>query len=95
MASGLPVVSTAVGGVPEVIRDGLTGMLAEPADEEGLTEKVAQVLTDPELRVEMGCRGREFVRGHHSLTRLPQCLQEFYRTILNNHHHSMSPDGVR
>lgn len=86
MASALPVVSTAVGGVPEVIRDGVTGMLAEPSDEEALSEKVARVLTDSRLRVELACRGREFVRGHHSLTRLPQCLEEFYSSVLNNHH---------
>lgn len=60
-AARVPVVATDVGGIPEVIDDGVTGYLA-PADDPGaLASRIAELLTDRELRLEMGERGRERV----------------------------------
>ncbi len=50
IACGTPVVAFAVGGLPEVIRDGVSGSLAEPESAQSLRAKIAQVLTDPGLR---------------------------------------------
>ena len=50
IACGTPVVAFAVGGLPEVIRDGVSGTLAEPENAQSLRAKIAQVLTDPGLR---------------------------------------------
>ena len=53
-----PVVATRVGGIPEVVRDGITGFLVEPGDVEGLAQKVQRLIDDPEKRRRMGNAGR-------------------------------------
>jgi glycosyltransferase involved in cell wall biosynthesis len=58
MAAGLPVVSVRTGGVPEVVVDGETGILAEPGDAAGLTEAMLRLARDPMLRLTMGKAGR-------------------------------------
>ena len=59
LASGLPCVATAVGGVPEVIRDGIEGFLVEPGDVAGLAAAIEKLLGDAELRRNVGARARE------------------------------------
>jgi glycosyltransferase involved in cell wall biosynthesis len=58
-AYGLPVVATRTGGVPEVVKDGTTGLLAEPDDSEGLARALLRLLTDPELARELGRANRD------------------------------------
>jgi glycosyltransferase involved in cell wall biosynthesis len=54
MAAGLPVVATAVGGIPELVREGTTGRLVPPEDSEGLARALVTLLEDPPLRQRMG-----------------------------------------
>jgi len=61
MACARPVVATRVGGIPEVVQDGETGLLARPADPADLADRLAVVLSDPARAAEMGRRGRERV----------------------------------
>ncbi len=61
MASGTPVVCSRLGGLPEVVRDGLTGFLVEPGDGDQLRERLAQVLNDPNLAARLGRNARELV----------------------------------
>jgi glycosyltransferase involved in cell wall biosynthesis len=79
MASGLPVVATRVGGVPEIVRHGQTGFLREPDDLEGLVADAFDLVTNARLRSEMGRRARAFVEEHHNLQRLPAYLSGLYR----------------
>jgi colanic acid/amylovoran biosynthesis glycosyltransferase len=58
----VPVVASAVSGIPEVIRDGDTGWLTAPGDAEALTGAIAAALADPEEARHRAARGREFVR---------------------------------
>jgi glycosyltransferase involved in cell wall biosynthesis len=58
MACGLPVVGTAVGGVPEQIDDGITGILVAPGDADDLAAAIAKLGEDAELRTTMGRAGR-------------------------------------
>ncbi len=58
MATGLPVVATAVGGIPEQIEDGRTGYLVAPGDAEAMAAKLAEFLTKPEKAAAMGKRAR-------------------------------------
>lgn len=58
MGAGLPVVSVRTGGVPEVVVDGVTGILVEPGDVSGLTDAMLRLARDPMLRLEMGEAGR-------------------------------------
>jgi glycosyltransferase involved in cell wall biosynthesis len=58
MGAGLPVVGSAVGGIPEAVIDGETGLLVEPDDADALAEALRRVLVDRELRVRMAAAGR-------------------------------------
>jgi glycosyltransferase involved in cell wall biosynthesis len=59
MAAGLPVVATRVGGVPEVVDDGHTGVLVPPSDPSALSESLIEIATRADLRETMGVRARE------------------------------------
>ena len=62
MFAGLPVVSTAVGGIPEMVLDGETGILVPPGDDVAIADAIERILGDDELRVRMGQAAR--VRAH-------------------------------
>jgi glycosyltransferase involved in cell wall biosynthesis len=61
MAAGLAVVATAVGGTPEAVEDGVTGLLVPPDDPVALAERIAELLASPERAAEMGRAGRRRV----------------------------------
>jgi phosphatidyl-myo-inositol dimannoside synthase len=61
-AHGLPVVAHAVGGVPEAVVDGVTGLLVPPADQQALTAAFARLIDDPPLRQQLGAAGRAWTR---------------------------------
>jgi glycosyltransferase involved in cell wall biosynthesis len=61
MASGLPVVASRVGGVPEIVADGETGFLVAPGDVDELRDRLAQLLGNPGLAMKMGRRAREMI----------------------------------
>ncbi len=62
MAAGLPVVATSVGGIPEVVEDGRTGLLVEPGNPQALSAALERLAQAPSVRKEMGRRGRERAR---------------------------------
>jgi len=66
-ALGVPVVATAVGGVPEVVEDGVTGLLVPPCDPAALARAVTQLLRDPERARAMGEAARERVEREFTL----------------------------
>ncbi len=82
MASGLPVVATNVGGVPDIVQDGVTGLLVERDDKEVLLAALAELVKDRPRRLEMGRRAREFVETGYSLERLPENLLNLYDLVL-------------
>ena len=61
MASGTPVVCSRLGGLPEVVQEGLTGYLVEPGNLDQLRERLAELLADPGLAARLGGRARELV----------------------------------
>ena len=61
MAAGLPVVATAVGGVPELVTPGVTGALVSPGDEAAMAAELLRLLKDSSLRETMGAAGRDAV----------------------------------
>ena len=67
MACGLPVIASRVGGIPEIVLDGVTGLLVEPNDPQALSEAMAKLLDDPELRKRMGENARKHVVQNFSL----------------------------
>ncbi|MFQ5480319.1 MAG: glycosyltransferase family 4 protein [Thermodesulfobacteriota bacterium] len=75
------VISTRVGGVPEVVRDGVTGLLVKPDNAEELGEAIIRLLKDPELRASMGMEGRKLVEADFSTTRMVEKLYGLYSTL--------------
>lgn len=67
MASGLPVVATNVGGIPESVVDGKTGFLVHAGDMQELAEKINLLIENPRLRRKMGSEGRDLIRKNYSL----------------------------
>ncbi len=59
MAAGRPLIATSVGGLPEVVEDGETGLLVAPRDSRGLARAAIRVLTDSKLATRLGAAGRE------------------------------------
>ena len=66
-AAGLPVVSSALRGIPDVVADGRTGLLAPSLDEAALAERVRALLVDPRKRTAMGREAAKFVAEERSL----------------------------
>jgi glycogen synthase len=58
LASGLPIVGSTVGGIPELVEHGTNGLLVSPGDTEGLAQAIDYLAGDPELRRQMGARNR-------------------------------------
>lgn len=75
-----PVVATRVGGIPEVVEDGVNGFLTEPGDIDALAEKVAALIADPNLRTRMGEAGR--ARVERDFTTRP--VREFEALLLSH-----------
>jgi glycosyltransferase involved in cell wall biosynthesis len=82
MAAGLPVIATAVGGTPEVVTDGVTGLLIPPRDPEALTGALERLLADPAWARALGNKAREYVREHFSLERLGREINEIYQELV-------------
>ena len=82
MAEGLPVVASAVGGVPEVVVDEETGLLVPPGDAAALASAIERLLDDRELRVALGARGLERARTTFSLERFRADHLRAYRALL-------------
>jgi glycosyltransferase involved in cell wall biosynthesis len=61
LASGLPAVSTTVGGIPELVAHGRNGLLAAPRDVGGIASHLADLLDDPARRARLGAAGRSTV----------------------------------
>ncbi len=68
-SAGIPCVSTQVSAIPELIIDGLTGLLVPPGDTNALCAELERLITDPELRRSLGGAGRKRVRADFDCTR--------------------------
>jgi glycosyltransferase involved in cell wall biosynthesis len=82
-ASGRPVVATRVGGVPLVVEDGVTGLLARPGDVEGIAALIRRLLNDPAARRTMGEAGRLRVQERFAKDRLLRDIRELYADLLS------------
>jgi glycosyltransferase involved in cell wall biosynthesis len=78
MAAALPVVATAVGGVPEIIENEESGLLVPPENPAALSAAILRVLKDDELRKRLGKAGRERVLADFNFTRVIGNLKHLY-----------------
>jgi glycosyltransferase involved in cell wall biosynthesis len=81
MAAGVPVVASAVGGVPEVVADGVTGLLVAPGDVATLSRSLRRLLLDRELAARIGAAGRETVRARFAPDKALARLEEVYAEV--------------
>lgn len=82
MAAGRPVAATRVGGIPEIVEDGETGLLVGPGDPEALADAVDTVLRDPALAVALGQAGRGRARARFSTALWMQRLLGLYAGVV-------------
>ena len=82
MAMGRPVISTFVGGIPEVVLDGVTGILVTPGDSKALAHAIMRLLNDSQLGETMGNAGRRRVEEHFTLQAHVQRIEEIYGEVL-------------
>jgi glycosyltransferase involved in cell wall biosynthesis len=77
-----PVVATAVGGVPAVIRSGETGILVEKGDSAGMAEGITTLLADPEQARRLGKAGRAMVEARYGIETMVRSFEHIYRRVL-------------
>jgi glycosyltransferase involved in cell wall biosynthesis len=82
MASGLPVIATKVGGIPEVVENGKSGALVEPRDYPAIAGGIIRLLQDKYLRQEMGRRGRGIAEVKFSIERMVRDYENFYENLI-------------
>lgn len=82
MAAGLPVISTAVGGVPELVRSGEHGVLVPPGDCLAFTQAMRLLSTDSEIRAAMGGAARSFASAAFRVERMVEGYISLYRAAL-------------
>lgn len=83
MASGLPAVSTRLVGIPDLIRDGETGLLVPPGDATALADAIARLMNDPVLSRHLADAGRRWVHQRFDLSNCLAPLIERYRERLD------------
>jgi spore coat protein SA len=81
-ASGLPIIATRMGGIPEVVQDGVNGLLLEePGDARELAAKIRQLLRSPEDRRRLGQQGRDLVAEHFTWEKIARQQEEMYDQV--------------
>lgn len=83
MAQEKAFVATSVGGIPEIVRDGDTGLLVPHADSAALARALLSLLDDPSLAARLGANGRALVRGEFSLAQFRERSRSLYRSVLD------------
>jgi glycosyltransferase involved in cell wall biosynthesis len=82
LSFGLPVAATRAGGIPEVITDGVSGLLAPPRDPTALGDAIARLVTDPALRARLCANARPRAL-EFSVERMTDRTIEVYEEVLN------------
>jgi glycosyltransferase involved in cell wall biosynthesis len=81
LAMAKPVVATRVGGIPEIITQGVDGLLIPPEDPDALAEALLGLLGDPQQCRRLGSAGRELVEREHTLERMGAKVLQVYQQV--------------
>jgi colanic acid/amylovoran biosynthesis glycosyltransferase len=81
MAMGLPVISSLHSGIPELVKDGVSGFLVPERDVDGIAEKLNYLLEHPKIWSEMGRAGREIVQENYDIEQLNHRLLAIYQEL--------------
>ena len=89
MATGLPVITTRVGGIPAIVDHGRSGILVDPGDEQGLVHAIRDLAGSRELRAQMGALGRRIVEARFDAARTTARLLDLLESLAR----SVGPPG--
>jgi glycosyltransferase involved in cell wall biosynthesis len=78
MAAGKPVIATRIGGMPETVENGVTGLIVEPGNADELAQAIVRLIRDPELRGNLGRAGREKVLNEYDPLKIARQNIEVY-----------------
>ncbi len=92
MACGLPVIGSNVGGIPDIIKDGETGLLARQKEPESLTEKITMLFSDKNLRRRLVENGYRIVKENFLWDTIAEKFIGLYRDTLRNSQHDCKTD---
>jgi glycosyltransferase involved in cell wall biosynthesis len=84
MAAGLPVIATAVSGTPELVEDGITGLLVPPQDTDALGNAMVQMKNNMDLAHCMGNRGKQKAYANYEISKVVSQFAGLYRKLLMN-----------
>ena len=82
MAAGKPVVATNGGGIPEIVRDGVSGLLVPMNDHEAMAMAICRLLEDPEMAKRMGSFGQQRVREYFTIQQTASKVERLYDDLL-------------
>lgn len=82
MAAGLPVVATGVGGTPELVVNGKTGLMVPPGNPAALADAITALSENPEARGSMGRAGRQRVLQRFTVEEMVQKTEQLYEDLL-------------
>jgi glycosyltransferase involved in cell wall biosynthesis len=92
MACRRPIVATTAGGIPEVVKDGETGLLVPPRDAKALADAIIRAIGDAALRERMGAAGLARVRERFTVERMIDATAAVYARVGGTHHAEDSAD---
>ena len=99
MSSGLPVVSTAAGGVPDLFESGKEGFIVQPGDVRGLSDAIALLLRDREARESLGIAAALRAKGNFDVSTMVRAYEELYENLIGRLHSQKAsrplPERVR
>lgn len=93
-AAGIPVVATRTGGIPEIVEDGVSGLLVPPRSPEHLAAALLRMLSDPGLRDRCSRGGRDRAPGYDYRNTVYKTL-DVYRRLCGRNHHPLPKDETR
>lgn len=83
MAAGLPIISTSVGAIPEIVADGKNGFIIQPGVLQPLAESIIQLVKDKSLRDTMGAYNRKIVRERYDMKKVSKSFDEIYSMLIS------------
>jgi glycosyltransferase involved in cell wall biosynthesis len=94
MAASAPTVATRVGGTPEAVMDGITGLLVPPADPAALADAIVHLLEQPQLAAELGRAARARIGDHFSVRRMVRATENLYTELLERKRRKRLPSAA-
>jgi glycosyltransferase involved in cell wall biosynthesis len=94
MAAGAPTVATRVGGTPEAVIDGVTGILVPPADSAALADAIVHLLSNRQLAAHLGHAARARIADHFSVRRMVRATEDLYTDLLERKRRKHLPSAA-